>query len=99
MRGADLVDTALIENSDAVPQAHGLGLIMGDVDGGGAKAALKLLQFVTRGITQLGIEIRQGLVEKKDHRLTHHRARKRHALAFAARQLTRLPVKEVLNTE
>src|ERR1700682_5424668 len=84
VRGADLADTALVENSDAVAQTHRLGLIVGDVDGGGAEAALELLQLVTRGVTQLGVEIRQRLVEKKDHWLSHHRARKRHALALTA---------------
>jgi hypothetical protein len=65
VRSADLVDTALVKNSDAVPQAHRLGLIVGDVDSGGAEAALKLLQFVTRGVAQLGVEIRQRLIEKE----------------------------------
>src|SRR6266852_2474790 len=46
VRGADLADTALVEDGDAVAQTHRLGLIVSDVDGGGAEAALKLLQLV-----------------------------------------------------
>ena len=57
----------------------------------------KLLQLVTRGVAQLGVEIRQRLVKRENDRLTHHRARKGDALTLSSRQLTRLSVKEAAN--
>ena len=44
---------------------------------------------------QLGVEVRQRLVEQEDADLAHQRAADRDALALAARQLGRLAVEQL----
>ena len=39
--GVDLLEQAVLEQGDAVAHGHGLDLVVGDVDGGGAEAALQ----------------------------------------------------------
>src|SRR6266700_2784216 len=63
LRGStELAHHALVENHDAVAHGHGFDLIVGDVDGGGADAAMKTLEFLARGGAELGVEIRKRLV-------------------------------------
>jgi hypothetical protein len=65
VRSADLVDTALVKNSDAVPQAHRLGLIVGDVDSGGAEAALKLFSSSRAELRNLASRFDRGSSRRK----------------------------------
>src|SRR5262249_60326018 len=65
---------------------------MGHIDRGGAEIALKLLELVARGVAQLGVEVRQRLVEQEDDGLADDRARQGHALALSARELARLAI-------
>src|SRR5262249_61120612 len=81
LRRADLTDLAVVEDGDAVAKTHCLGLVMGHIDRSGAEIALKLLELVARGVAQLGVEVRQRLVEQEDHGVTGDRARPSHALA------------------
>src|SRR6266446_10073518 len=68
---AELAHHALVENHDAVAHGHGFDLIVRDVDGGGTDAAMKTLELLSRGSAELGVEVGEGLVEKKDGRFTH----------------------------
>ncbi len=63
---------------------------MGDVDRGRRQAALQFADFDPHGDAQLGVEVRQRLVEQEHFWLPHDGAAHRHALALAAGQLPRL---------
>ena len=52
-------------NRDAIAHAHGLDLVVRNVDGGRAHLLLELLQLVARACAQLGVEIGQRLVEQE----------------------------------
>ena len=52
LRRADLLDHALAHHRDPVAQGHGLGLVVGDVDGGGAQALLQPREISVRICTR-----------------------------------------------
>src|SRR5262249_46072082 len=84
---------------NTVAEAHGLRLVMGHVDGRGAELSLELLELVASRVAQLGVEIRQRLIEQKRHRLAHPRARERDPLTFAAPKLARFTIEEAVDAE
>src|SRR5262245_42560423 len=59
---AQLPDITLVKYYDSVAHGHGFYLIVGHVDGGGADAPVKALQFLTRGKPEFGIEVGKRLV-------------------------------------
>ena len=93
-RGADLLHGTPVEDDDAVRQRHRFGLVVRHIDERDAGAALQRLELGAHALAQLGVEVRQRLVEQQDRRLDHQRARQRHALLLATRQLTRMALLE-----
>ena len=89
-RIADLLDLAAVHDHENIGQRHRLELVVGDVDRGRGETALQFADFDAHGDAQLGVEVRQRLVEQKHFRLPHDGAAHRHALALAAGQLPRL---------
>jgi hypothetical protein len=75
-----------LEHGDAVGHGHGLRLIVGDVEGGGAEALEQGAQLRPHLEAQHGIEVGQGLIEQEGLRLAHQGTTQRHALALAARE-------------
>jgi hypothetical protein len=65
---------------------------VGHVDRRGAEPALQELDLGPHLDAQLGVEVRQGLVEEEHLRVAHQGAPDGHALALAARQVPRLAV-------
>ena len=65
---------------------------MGDIDRRGAEPPLQFADLDPHRDAQLGIEVRQRLVEQEHFRLPHDGAAHRDALALAARELPRLAV-------
>jgi hypothetical protein len=98
-RWPDLAHLPLVHDRDPVPEPHGLGLVVGHVDRGGADPLLELFQLVAGAGAQLRVEVRERLVEEENARLANERARQRDALALAARQLPRLARKQPLDAE
>src|SRR6266702_1627720 len=98
-RSAELAHHALVENHDAVAHGHGFDLIVGDVDGGGADAAMKTLEFLARGSAELGVEVGERFVKEEDGRLAHDGTGQSHALAFTAGKLARLAIEERADAE
>ena len=94
IRAAVLRDLALVHDDDAVGNRQSLVLIMGNIDGGEAKALLQLADFGAHATAQAGVEVRQRLVQQKDLRLQHQSPRYRDALLLAARQFGRKPFPE-----
>ena len=66
---------------------------------GGSQLAVKRFQFTAHMQSQLGVEIRQRLVEKKRLRLADDGAPHRDALPLASRKLCRTPVQEFLQPQ
>ena len=64
-------------------------------DDGRAGALPQLEQLVVEALARQGIERAERLVEQQDLRVADERARDRHALAHAARQLVRIRLGEV----
>ena len=52
-----------------------------------------------RLVAELGIEVRERLVVEVDGGIAHHRPRQRHPLPFAAAQLTRLALEQMVDAE
>ena len=79
----------MVEDADAVAHRQRLVLVVGDEEEGDAQLALQRLQLGLHLLAQLQVERAQRLVEQQHLRLVDQRARQRHALALAARQLRR----------
>src|ERR1700704_5226703 len=91
---ASLLNTALIHYRDDVSRGHGLGLIVGYIDGGIAEFVVKAADFEPHFLTQIGVQIRKRLVQKKNIWLHDKRTRKRNTLLLAARQFPRIPARQ-----
>jgi hypothetical protein len=83
-RGADLFDMAVLHHHDPVGQGHRLDLVMGDIDDRGLHLLVQLLDLGPHLAAQLGVKVRQGLVEQERIRVPHDGAAHRHPLALAA---------------
>jgi hypothetical protein len=64
-----------------------LALVVRHVQHGEFQRLLQLADLLAHAPAQLGVEVGQRLVEQQHRRLQHQRARHRHALLLAARQL------------
>ena len=89
----------MVDHRDAVAHAHRLDLIVGHIDGGGAHSLLELLDLLSGARAQLGVEVRQRLVEQEHGRLADQRARERDTLALAAGELARAPLRKMVDAE
>ena len=89
-----LLDLAALHHRDAGRQRHRLDLVVGDVDDGEAEFLVQLLDLDAHLGAQLGVEVRQRLVEQKELRVLHQRAPDGDALALAARELAGFAVEQ-----
>ena len=96
---ADLLDKPVAHDDDAIGEGHRLDLVVRDVDGGGAQALVKSLDFRAHLAAQLGVEIGQRLVEQEDARVAHDGAAHRDALALAAGQLPRAALEQFADAQ
>lgn len=83
-RGADLLQTSLVQHGDAVGQPHGLLLIVGHVDHRLGAAAEQQAQLCAQILPQLGIEVAHRLIQQVDPRLAHQGAGQGHPLPLAS---------------
>ena len=60
---------------------------------------MEALDLAAHLVAQLGVEIRQRLVEQEDARIAHDGAADRDALALAARELARIAVEQRANAQ
>src|SRR6266849_3084460 len=72
---------------------------MRDVDGRGTHAAMKALKLFARRGTELGVEVGEGFVEKKDSRLTNDGAGQSDPLTLTPGELARLAIEEHTDAE
>ncbi len=88
-----LGDGALIHHHDPVRDGHGLFLVVGHVHGGDGQLLLQLLDLAPHVDAELGVQVRQGLVEEQNARADDDGAGQGHTLLLAPGQLVRkLPV-------
>ena len=93
---ADLLDAALVEDGDAVPERHRLDLVVGDVDHRRPELGLQVLDLGAHVRTQLRVEVRQRLVHQEGLRPADEGAGQGNALLLAAREALRLAVEQSL---
>ena len=93
-RRAHLLDDAVMHHDDLVGHGHGLDLVVGDIDRRGLEPLMQFLDLGAHGDAQLGIEIRQRLVEQEHLRIAHDGAAHGDALALTAGQLPGITVEQ-----
>src|SRR5690606_15049979 len=93
-RTADLLDDAVMHDDDLVGHGHRLDLVVGDVDGRRLEALVQFLDLGAHADPQLGVEIRQRLVEQENLWIAHDGAAHGDALALAAGKLARIARKQ-----
>ena len=84
--GVDLLDAPAPHDHDAGAHGHGLHLVVGDVDEGGAQPLVQPRDLRPHGRPQLGIQVGEGLVQKKDLGAPHNGPPQGNPLALASRQ-------------
>jgi hypothetical protein len=87
-----LLDAAPVQDHDLVGHGHGLDLVVGDVDHRGAQLAMERLQLHAHLHAELGVEVRQRLVEQEHLGLLDDGPPDGDALALPARELRGLAV-------
>ena len=98
-RRADLLDPAVLHDHDPVAERHRLDLVVRDVDGRRLEPLVQALELDAHLHAQLGVEVRERLVEEEHLRLAHDRAADRDALPLAAGELARLALEQLLDAE
>ncbi len=99
VRRAHLFDQALVHHHHPVGKRHGFHLIMRHVDRSRAHLLVHLLDFRPHLHPQLGVEVRQGLVEQEHLRVAHDSAAHGDALALAAGKSLRLAFEQLRDIE
>src|SRR5437899_211658 len=98
-RSAELANHTFIEHHDPVAHRHGFHLIVGDVNSCRTDAAMKTLKLFARGGAQLGVEVGERFVKKKDRRFADDRAGQGDPLPLTTGQLSRLPIEKRTDAE
>ena len=96
LRCTDLLDEAVTHDDDAVAQGHSLGLVVGNVDEGGVDLLAQLDDLSAHLVTELGVQVTEGLVHEEHLGLADDGAADGHTLTLAAGQSLGLTV-EVLS--
>lgn len=84
LRRSRLQHLASAHNGNAIGQCQGLGLVVGDIDDGGAGAAMDVAKRVDHRRAQMHVEIGERFVEQDDPGVGDQTARQRDALTLAA---------------
>ena len=98
-RPADLFDVAGVHHDDDVGHGHRLDLVVGDVDGGGPEPLVQRLDLGAHLHAELGVEVRERLVEEEHLGAPHDGAPHGDALALAAGELPRQAREQVAEVE
>ena len=98
-RAVDLLQDPPADHRNPVGHCHGLNLVVGDVEGCDAYFALQLGDLGPHLHPELGVEIRQGLVEQENPRAANDGPAHCHPLPLTARQLCRTLVELAFHLE
>ena len=99
LRRPDLAHPAVVHDRDPVTQPHRFHLVVRDVHRGALNLALKPFELVAGGVAELGIEVREGLVEEEHLRVPDQRPAQGDALPLPAGELARIAVEVPRDTE
>jgi hypothetical protein len=94
-----LVPGDLAQHRHPVAHRHGLGLVVGDVERGGAETLLEQPDLGPHLHPQLGVEVGQRLVHEEGGRLAHDGAAHGHPLALTTGEGSRAPVEVIGDLE
>jgi hypothetical protein len=92
-RRPDLLDPPAVEHRDPVRDRHRLLLVVRDQHGRDVDLVVQAAQPLAQLGAHLGVERAERLVEQQHARLDGERARQRHPLALAARELIRVALR------
>ncbi len=95
LRRAQLLDPPAVHHRDEIGGGHRLRLVMGHVDRGVAVGVVQAADLEAHLLAQIGVEIRQRLVEEQRLRLDDEGAGERDALLLAAGEFARIARGEV----
>jgi len=98
-RRSQLAQAALVQHGDALPHRHRFHLVVRHVDHGGPELAVEFEELGPHLRPQLGVEVRERLVEEEHLRLAHDGPPQRRPLALAARQLRRASLQQLAEPE
>ena len=93
-RVAGLLDVRVVHDDDLVGDVHRLLLVVRDEDGRDVLLLVQPAQPDAQLLADGRVERAERLVEQQHARLDRERARERHALALAARELRRVAIGE-----
>ena len=93
-RRADLLDVAVAHDHDAIGHRHRLDLVVGDIDGRGPEPLVQGADLGPHRHPELGVEVRQRLVEQEHLGVAHDGPAHGDPLALPARQLARQPLQK-----
>ena len=99
LRCVDLLDEAPLHDHDAAAHGHGLHLVVGNVDEGGAQPLVESGDLGAHDPAELGIQIGQGLVQKEHLGAPHDGAAEGDTLALTARQGAGLTLQKLGNAQ
>jgi hypothetical protein len=99
LRRAQLLHVAVVHHRDPGGQGHRLDLVVRDVDDRGPELLVQLLDLGPHVDAELGVEVRQRLVEEEHVRVPHERPPHRHALPLPARKLAGLAAEEMVDLQ
>ena len=91
----DLLNEAVVHDDDPVGHGHSLGLVVGNIDEGGAQLFMQLGELGSHLGAQLGVQVGQRFVQQEDLRFTDNGAPQGDTLSLAAGQSLRLPVEQM----
>ena len=98
-RRVDLLDDAMVHQHDPLAERHRFDLVVRDVDDRRFQALMEPGDFGPHLHAELGVEIRERLVEQEHLRLADDRPAERHALPLAAGELARTAFEERFDRE
>ena len=98
-RRTDLNNPALMGDRQAVGHCHRLGIVRGRVESGRSPPLLDVPQLGVHAVAQLGVQMRNRLVEEEDGRLANEGTAERYALLLAAAQLGRHAAQQLVDLE
>jgi hypothetical protein len=87
-----LLDAAVPHHRHPVRQRERFLLVVGHVDGGDSQGLLQEADLLAHLLADLGVQVRQGLVEQEDVGVQDQRTGQRHPLLLAARELAGVAV-------
>ena len=97
--GPVLQQLAGVQHRGVAAEQQRFGRLGGGVDHGRLAAGEQLRELLAQLLAQLVVQVHQRLVEQHQRRLLGQRARQRHALLLAARELGRQALQEGLDVQ